>query len=126
MKTDLVLLELERVKDRLALAAGGNTRVFLDQMEVWFSAHPHPGPMVGSLEELQARLVALQASQAVLPPPDPYRVRDPVLAEVAQTRAAQATWPGAQTQHGSPQHLEAPGSEAGRACVLREEPPPQP
>ena len=56
MKAELILLELEAVKERLAAEAGGDTRRFLDQMEAWMVEHPHAGPVVNSPEELQARL----------------------------------------------------------------------
>ncbi len=88
MKAEPILLELEAVKERLAADAGGDTRRFLDQMEAWRVEHPHAGLVVNSPEELQARL---RAREAVEPPPPkgkPYRVHDPIIAEVHRNRAA--------------------------------------
>jgi hypothetical protein len=85
MKTEPMLLELEVVKEQLAAEAGGDTRRFLDQMEAWLVEHPHAGPVVNSPEELQARLRAREAAE---PPPKgkPYRVHDPIIAEVHRNR----------------------------------------
>lgn len=86
MKAEPMLRELEAVKDRLAAESRGDTRRFLDQMEAWLAEHPHAGPVVNSPEELQARL---RAREAVEPPPrrgQPYRVHDPVIAEVHRVR----------------------------------------
>jgi|SRR5665213_2063345 len=86
MKTDSVLLELEAVKENFAAQANGDTRRFLDQMEAWLVAHPHAGPVVNFPEELQTRLRA----RAGEPPPKgkPYRVHDPIVAEVRRNREA--------------------------------------
>lgn len=86
MKAEPILQELEAVKERLAAEAGGDTRRFLDQMEAWRVEHPHAGPVVNSPEELQARL---RAREAIEPPPPkgkPYRVYDPIIAEVHRNR----------------------------------------
>jgi hypothetical protein len=88
MKTDLILQELEVVKERLAEAAGGNTQRFLDQMDAWLMEHPHAGPVVNWPEDLQARLRAREAA-APLPRSEPYRVFDTILAELHRLRAAQ-------------------------------------
>jgi hypothetical protein len=86
LKAEPILLELEAVKERLAADAGGDTRHFLDQMEAWLVEHPHAGPVVNSPEELQARLRVREATE--LPPPQrkPYRVYDPIIAELHRTR----------------------------------------
>ena len=88
MKAEPILQELEAVKERLSAEANGDTRRFLDQMEAWLVAHPHDGPVVNSPEELQARLRAREAAE---PPPSrgkPYRVHDPIIAEVHRNREA--------------------------------------
>jgi len=119
MKTEPILADIEQVKDRLALAAGDDTRRFLDQMEEWFAAHPHPGPVIGSPRELQARL----ATGSALPPPEVYRVQHPVLEEVMRIRTELAE-PKAEGAADNPECRSDIDKSAGRnACVLREEPP---
>ena len=86
MKAEPILLELEAVKERLAEEASGDTRRFLDQMEAWGVEHPHAGPVVNSPEELQARLRAREAAEPPPPQGKPYRVYDPIIAEVHRTR----------------------------------------
>ncbi|HZL77899.1 MAG TPA: hypothetical protein VFC17_03530 [Candidatus Limnocylindrales bacterium] len=88
MKAEPILLELEAVKERLAAEANGDTRLFLDQMDAWLVEHPHAGPVVNSPEELQARLRARETAE--LPPSrgKPYRVHDPIIAELHRNRAA--------------------------------------
>jgi len=86
LKAEPILLELEAVKERLAAEADGDTRRFLDQMEAWLVEHPHAGPMVNSPEELQARLRAREAAEPPRPRGKPYRVYDPIIAEVHRTR----------------------------------------
>ena len=88
MKAEPILQELEAVKERLAAEAGGDTRRFLDQMEPWLVEHPHVGPVVNSPEELQARLRAREATEPPPPRGKPYRVHDPIIAEVHRARAA--------------------------------------
>ena len=88
MKAEPMLLELEAVKERLAAEANGDTRRFLDQMEAWLVEHPHAGPVVNSPEELQARLRAREAAEPPPPRGKPYRVHDPIIAEVHRARAA--------------------------------------
>ena len=87
MKAEPMLQELEAVKEQLAAEAGGDTRRFLDQMEAWLVEHPHAGPMVNSPEELQARLRAREAAEPPPPRRKPYRVYDPIIAEVHRARA---------------------------------------
>ena len=87
MKTEAILLELEAVKERLAAESTGGTSGFLDQMESWLELHPHAGPVVNSLEEVQARLRAREASEPMSPPAKPYRVHDPIIAEVHRNRS---------------------------------------
>jgi hypothetical protein len=86
MKADPIIQEVEAVKDRLAEQAGGDLRRFLDQMEEWQAAHPHAGPVVNSPEELQARLRHREATEPPPPPAEPYRVYDPIIAEVHRIR----------------------------------------
>jgi len=88
MKTEPILAELETVKERLAAEATGGMPGFLDLMESWLARHPHPGPVVNSPEELQARLRAREVTDALPPPVRPYRVKDPILAGVHRVRAA--------------------------------------
>ena len=88
MKAEPILQELEAVKERLAAEAGGDSRRFLDQMEAWLVEHPHAGPVVNSPEELQARLRARAAAESAPPKGKPYRVHDPIIAEVHRARAA--------------------------------------
>ena len=88
MKAEPILLELEAVKERLAAEAGGDTRRFLDQMEAWAVKHPHAGPVVNSPEELQARLRAREAAEPPPPRGEPYRVHNPIIAELHRAREA--------------------------------------
>jgi hypothetical protein len=88
MKAEPILLELEAVKERLTEEAGGDTLRFLDQMEAWMVEHPHAGPVVNSPEELQARLRTREAAE---PPPQrgkPYRIHNPIIAELHRMREA--------------------------------------
>jgi hypothetical protein len=86
MKADPIILEVEAVKDRLAEQAGSDLRRFLDQMEAWQAEHPHAGPAVNSPEELQARLRRREATEPPPPAVEPYRVHDPIIAEVHRIR----------------------------------------
>src|SRR2546426_5152384 len=86
MKAEPILREVEAVKDRLSEQAGGDMRRFLDQMDAWLQQHPHPGPVVKSPEELQARLRHREATEPPQPPPEPYKIYDPIIAEVHKTR----------------------------------------
>jgi hypothetical protein len=87
MKAEPMLQELEAVKEQLAAEVGGDTRRFLDQMEAWSVEHPHAGPVVNSPGELQARLRAREAAEPPPPKSKPYRVHDPIIAEVHRARA---------------------------------------
>ena len=69
MKTETILRDLEIVKERLAAEAGGDSRLFLDQMDAWLEQHPHAGAMINSPEELQARLRSRGTSEPVPPLP---------------------------------------------------------
>ena len=86
MKTELILQELEVVKEQLAAEAHGDTRCFFDQMDSWLEEHPHVGPVVNSPEELQARLRAREATEPSPPQGKPYVVHDPLIAEIHRTR----------------------------------------
>jgi hypothetical protein len=86
MKAEAIIQEIETVKDRLAEQAGGDLRQFLDQMDTWLAEHPHAGPAVNSPEELQARLRQREATEPPPPPAEPYRVYDPIIAEIHRIR----------------------------------------
>jgi len=88
MKADPIIQEVEAVKDRLAEQAGSDLRRFLDQMDAWQAEHPHAGPVVNSPEELQSRLRQREATEPPPPPAEPYRVYDPIIAEVHRNREA--------------------------------------
>ena len=107
MKAEPMLQDLEVVKERLAAQSGGDTLRFLDQMETWLDEHPHSGPVLASPEQLRARLRAREATEPPPPPPpgEPYRVHNPVIAEIHRIREQLAREP------------EAPG------LVLKDEPP---
>ena len=105
MKIEPLLQELETVKARLAAESQGDTRRFLDQVDAWLVEHPHAGPVVNSPEELQARLRAREATEPPPPRHEPYRVFNPIIAELHRTRAA--SYPERQTE----------------ALILKDEPP---
>ena len=86
MKTEPMLQDLEAVKERLAREANGDTRLFLEQLDAWLEQHPHAGPVMHSPAELQARLRTREATEPPPPPARPYRVHDPIIAEVHRTR----------------------------------------
>jgi hypothetical protein len=86
MKAEPIIREVEAVKDRLAEHAGGDLQRFLDQMDGWLQAHPHTGPVVKSPGDLELRLRHREATEPPQPPPEPYRVYDPVIAEVHRIR----------------------------------------
>jgi hypothetical protein len=86
MKAEPILQELEAVKERLAAQADGDTQRFLEQMDAWFAEHPHAGPVVNSVAELQARIQAREATEPAPLPGEPYKVYDPVIAEVHRIR----------------------------------------
>jgi hypothetical protein len=50
--------------------------------------HPHAGPVVNSPEELQSRLRTREASEPPPPKGKPYRVHNPIIAELHRTREA--------------------------------------
>lgn len=54
--------EIQRIKDQLAAEAGYDVDRFFDQLKAWSAAHPHPGPVIHSAEELQ-RLIAEKERQ---------------------------------------------------------------
>jgi hypothetical protein len=90
MKAEPILQELETVKEQLAAEANYDTRRFLDHMEAWTEAHPHPGPVVNSPEELQARLRAREAAEPKPPKAKPYKVHNPIIAEIHRYREEHA------------------------------------
>jgi len=86
MKAEPILQELESIKERLAIQANGETQRFLEQMETWLEQHPHAGPVVTSPDELQARLRPRQATETPPPAGAPYKVYDPIIAEIHRIR----------------------------------------
>lgn len=86
MKTESILRELEATKERLADAAESGIREFLDQVDAWLAKHPHPGPVIDSPAELQVRVAHRTRNEPVPPPAPPYRVRDPIIAEIHRIR----------------------------------------
>jgi hypothetical protein len=109
MKAEPILQELEAVKERLAAQADGDTQRFLEQMDAWFAEHPHAGPVVNSLEELQARIQAREATEPAPLPGKPYMVYDPVIAEVHRIR----------------EQLARERESASSGLTLKDEPPRQ-
>lgn len=57
MKANPILEEVWRIKDELAREAGYDIHRLCENTRKWAEAHPHPGPVVGSAEELR-QLVA--------------------------------------------------------------------
>jgi hypothetical protein len=86
MKAEPILQEIEAVKERLAAQADGDTQRFLEQMDTWLAEHPQAGPVVNSLAELQARIQAREATEPAALPGKPYKVYDPVIAEIHRIR----------------------------------------
>jgi hypothetical protein len=68
MRTNPILEEVWRIKDQLASESGYDVNRFFDQLRAWSAAHPHPGPLVHSAEELR-QLVAEKERQAALVSP---------------------------------------------------------
>jgi len=62
MNSNPILEEVWRIKDQLAAEAGYDVDRFFDQLQAWSEAHPHPGPLIHSAEELQ-RLIAEKERQ---------------------------------------------------------------
>ena len=104
-----MLQELEAVKERLAAQADGDTRRFLEQMDAWLVEHPHAGPVVNSAEALRARIQARGAPEPASLPNEPYKVYDPIIAEVHRIREQLAR--------------EREGASSG--LTLKDEPPRQ-
>ena len=109
MKAEPILQELEAVKERLAAQEDGNTQRFLAQMDAWLAEHPQPGPVVNSPEELRARIQARESSEPAPLPGEPYKVYDPVIAEVHRIR----------------EQLARERAAASTGLVLKDEPPRQ-
>jgi hypothetical protein len=107
MKAEPILQELEAVKERLAAQAGGDTRRFLEQMDAWLAEHPHAGPVVNSVEELRARIRARERTEPAPLPSEPYKVYDPVVADVHRVR----------------EQLAREREPAASGLTLKEEPP---
>jgi hypothetical protein len=86
MKIDPIFREIEAIKERLKEQAGGDLRQFLNQMDTWLAEHPHTGPSVTTPDELQERLRHREATEPPPPPAAPYKVYDPIVAEVHRIR----------------------------------------
>src|ERR1035437_481840 len=95
MKAEPILQEIEAVKERLAAQADGDTQRFLEQMDAWLGEHPHAGPVVNSLEEFEARIQAREATEPAPLPGEPYKVYDPIIAEIHRIREQLAREPEA-------------------------------
>lgn len=108
MKTESILRDLEATKERLAEAADGGIPEFLDQMDAWLERYPHVGPVLGSPAELQARVAARARTEPVPLTAPPYRVKDPVIAEIHRIRQ---------------QLFEERQRDKSGALALKEEPP---
>lgn len=109
MKAEPILQELETVKERLAAQADGDTQRFLEQIDAWLVEHPHAGPVVNSLEELQARIHARETAEPAPLPGEPYKVYDPIIAEVHRIR----------------EQLARERESASSGLTLKDEPPRQ-
>ena len=53
MKSNPILEEVWRIKDELAREAGYDIHRLCENTRKWAETHPHPGPVVGSAEELR-------------------------------------------------------------------------
>ena len=53
MKPNPILEEIWRVKDELAREAGFDVHRLCRNTHQWAQAHPHPGPVISTLEELR-------------------------------------------------------------------------
>ena len=60
MKWNPILEEVWRIKGQLAAEAGYDVDKFFDNLRKWSDAHPHPGPVVHSAEELQQLIARKQ------------------------------------------------------------------
>lgn len=64
MKSNPILEEVWRIKDRLAAEAGYDMDRFCDNLEKWMAEHPHNGPVVGNAEELRQLIAEKERQQA--------------------------------------------------------------
>jgi hypothetical protein len=53
MKTNPILEEVWRIKDQLAAESGYDMDRFFEQLRAWSAAHPHPGRMIHTTEEVR-------------------------------------------------------------------------
>jgi len=88
MKAEPLLQEIEATKERLNVQARGDTRQFLNQMVEWLAEHPHPGPVVNSPAEWKVRLQEKETDETPRTAEKPYRIYDPIIAEIHRFRAA--------------------------------------
>ena len=109
MKSNPILEEVWRIKDELAREAGYNVHRLCENTRKWAESHPHSGPVVNSLSELQARIQAREATEPAPLPGEPYKVYDPVIAEVHRIR----------------EQLTRERETASTGLTLKEEPPRQ-
>jgi len=68
VKTNPILEEVWRIKDRLAAESGYDVDRFFEQLRAWAAEHPHSGRVVHNAEELR-QLVAEKERQRPLASP---------------------------------------------------------
>lgn len=68
MKPNPILEEVWRVKDELAREAGGDVHRLCEKTRQWAAAHPHPGPVARSPEELRQLLAEAERQRAAQAP----------------------------------------------------------
>jgi hypothetical protein len=110
MKADEILEELYEVKTKLSRESRGDAGAFLDDLEAWLLAHPQPGSVVESPEAWATMRQSSIGHDSHLPPQKPYRIYDPIIAEIHRHRAKRSG-------------ERKGGSNAIAALKLREEPP---
>jgi uncharacterized protein YhaN len=67
MKTNPILEEVRRIKDQLAAESGYDVDRFFEQLRAWSEAHPHPGRMIHTTEELRQVLAEKERLRAEEP-----------------------------------------------------------
>ena len=86
MKADPISREIESVKDHFDAQAEGDLQRFFHDMDGWLKEHPHVGAVVSSPAELEARLRQREATEPPTPSLEPYRVYDPIIADIHRSR----------------------------------------
>ena len=64
MKSDPILEEVWRIKDELACEAGYDLHRLCENTRRWAAAHPHPGPIVRSAQELRVLMAEAERNHA--------------------------------------------------------------